>query len=544
MSLTDREVLELNELCGAVVDGTLAEAQRARVSRWLAESEAARRHYVRALGQSASLYSYAAELHAEAPDAPVRLRRVLRFSLWWGAVIPAAAALLVGLFFARHSAADDASFAAQPSDFVGRVTGAKAAHWASTALAPGAHLRKGQRLELAGGAAEITFDSGARVVLEGAATLEINSAWEATLRQGTLKASVPPQAVGFRISNASVEVVDLGTEFTMVADAHGAEVFVLKGEVEAAPHAASEQESILLREKESRRFASTGVTAVEDSVRKFALFTEPLALDHLAPATKYVHWSFDEMAGGVFHADTLEGGVPSRDARLEAPPSVDAAVAHAEGRRDGALRLDGRVYARASLPGISGNTPHTIAFWVRVPEEAPLSDAYSMVTWFARNKKLGNRHVGINWNRDRADGPIGALRTDFGGGQAVGLTSLRDGRWHHIAVCFSPGDEDPTIPVQVKQYVDGRLESSTIIPGKTRGPAIAESSAAADTVWIGCRLGASGPRATRFRGELDELFIAERGLEPQEIVSLMNDNRLPPSTLAAARMGPRGDGGE
>ena len=31
MSLNDRQILELNELCGAVVDGTLTETQRARL---------------------------------------------------------------------------------------------------------------------------------------------------------------------------------------------------------------------------------------------------------------------------------------------------------------------------------------------------------------------------------------------------------------------------------------------------------------------------------------------------------------------------------
>src|SRR6185369_7470491 len=100
----------------------------------------------------------------------------------------------------------------------------------------GDRLLRNQRLEIAKGLAEITFDSGAQVVLEGPATFDLKSAWEATLNRGTLKASVPPQAIGFRISNPSVEIVDLGTEFTMSADASGvAEVLVLKGQVEAQP---------------------------------------------------------------------------------------------------------------------------------------------------------------------------------------------------------------------------------------------------------------------------------------------------------------------
>ena len=525
MTLTDHEILELNELCGAVVDGTLTDAQRARLSRWLVASEAARRHYVGLLGQSASLHTYAGEMHTEAPETSARPAKRFLFPIaWW--MTGVAAALVAGfLIFREALPAEGISRLGQPSDFVALITGAKHAQWTSAALAPGAALRKGQRLELSAGLIEITFDSGARVVLEGAAALGINSAWDATLHRGTLKASVPPQAIGFRISNAAVEVVDLGTEFTMIADAHGAEVLVLKGEVEAAPRAA-QQEAILLREKEARRFAPGGVSDVSDRERKFALFSEPLALERFAQATHVTHWAFDEAEGDMLRADTIE-------ARLhDAPPEGSA---HIVGRRGGALRFDGRLYARAGVPGISSSTPHTISFWVRVPEDAPLSDAYSIVTWATRSRKLGNRHAGINWNRDRTEGPLGALRTDFGGGHAIGTTSLRDGRWHHVAVCFAPGTDEQDTPVQVRQYVDGRLESSTVMPGRTRGPAVAENDALTDIVWLGRRLGPGGPRADRFRGDLDELFIIDRGLEPQEIVSLMNDNRLPTALLAAAR---------
>jgi len=462
----------------------------------------------------------------------VRQAGLWRFSRWWAVVIPAAAALVLGFFFMWDRSTEEGSSAAQASEFVGRLTGAKGTQWVSPVLLPGAHVRKGQTLELAAGYAEVTLDSGARVVLEGAAALDIQSAWEVTLRRGTLKASVPPEAIGFRVSHPAVEVVDLGTEFTMVADARGAEVFVLKGEVEAAPRAGEEPEAILLRQNESRRFAATGMSDVSDSARKFARLTEPLALDRLAPATRYVHWSFDETRGNGFPAEASDAKSGAYDAELHQPGREGAPIAGAKGRRGSALHFDSRLYARAAFPGLSGNTPHTVVFWVRVPEDAPLSGASSMVTWATKNKKLGKRHVGIDWNRDRNAGPIGALRTEFGGARAVGLTSLRDGRWHHVAVCFAPGNDDPMVPVQMKQYIDGRLESSTIIPGKMRGPAIADSAALFDAVWLGARIGATGPRQHRFRGDLDELFIADRALEPHEIVSLMNDNRLPNSAVA------------
>jgi hypothetical protein len=108
---------------------------------------------------------------------------------------------------------------------------------------------------------------------------------------------------------------------------------------------------------------------------------------------------------------------------------------------------------------------------------------------------------------------------------------LRDGKWHHVTVFFAPGDA-PDSPVQVKQYVDGRLESSTIVPGTVRAPAGSGDMAVADVVWLGYRL-TGKQEGRRFRGDLDELFIADRSLEPNEIVALMRDNRPPNPALVS-----------
>jgi hypothetical protein len=46
---------------------------------------------------------------------------------------------------------------------------------------------------------------------------------------------------------------------------------------------------------------------------------------------------------------------------------------------------------------------------------------------------------------------------------AVGLTPLRDGRWHHIAIVFIP-TSDVESAIEVKQYVDRRaLEPQEIV---------------------------------------------------------------------------------
>lgn len=531
MNLSDQEILELNELCSAVIDQRLTDAQRERLSTWLASSEAARRYYVRAMGQSASLHTYASEMHTEvAPARPVTSWRWF----WVGGSLAAAAALVVVFFVGRSTRTSPPVANVRPPVLVARISAAKDAEWRGKSFAPGAPVAKGQNLDLAAGYAEITFDSGARVILEAPAQLTVNSAWESTLRNGTIKAIVPQQAIGFRVSNPSVEVVDLGTEFTMIAGADGStEVLVLKGEVEAAPRIAKavEQDVMLLRENESRRFARTGVTDVPDHESKFARFSQPLPLERFVPRYRYAHWAFNaagQLGARFVGIDGTEQEIPTTLTALDDLPATIG-----EGRWQGALGLNGAHYLSTRFPGLSSATPHTIAFWVRVPPNAPLSEAYSILGWRSGLAKLNYRPVHVSWNRNPQEGALGAIRTDFAGGCAIGSTSLRDGRWHHIAVVFTPGEGDA--PVQVKQYVDGYLESSTVIPGRTRGPADTPESALDDQLWIGSRIGATGPRQERFRGEIDELFIADGALEPQEIVQLQRENRLEtPTALAAA----------
>jgi hypothetical protein len=535
MNLSDREILELNELCGAIIDGRATDAQRERVARLLRASEAARRFYVRALGQSASLQTYAAEMHADAPTPRVATARWPRFPVWVP-VTGLAAAAVIGFFFVSGRNDGARGTDVDRSEFVARLTAEKGAQWkrGSAALAPGASLRKGQRIELESGYAEITFDSGARIVLEGAGELAITSAWDLALRRGTLRADVPPQAIGFRVTNRFVDVIDLGTEFTMIADeSRGAEVLVNKGEVEAAPRLGGEAEAIVLRENEARRFGETGVSNVELVNRKSPRLDPPPVLERFVAPARFVHWSFDEAQGASSGEGTLVRGGAVPMLEIMGTAADDGAVTRTEGRRQRALRLDGQRYASGPVPGISGSMPRTVAFWVKVPEDAQPVDTW-MVAWGTQLPKLGRRPVHIGWNRRLAEGALGALRTDFGGGYAIGTTNLRDGNWHHVVVFFSPGD-DRDSPVEVKQYVDGRLESSTIVRDTLSPRAGTGDATIVDTVWLGYRLTGSRQEGRRFRGELDELFIFDRALQPHEIVSIMTENRLPEATLALNR---------
>ena len=491
---------------------------------------------------SASLWSYASEMQVEAPEAvpPAKIIR-LGISSWLGFLAAAACVVLALYIFSHRPTPNFIATNPQPGEYVARLTGSKDCRWANAAPAsrPGNYLRKGQKLELAAGFAEITFDSGAQVVLEGPASLDLNSAWDATLRRGTLKANVPTEAMGFRVSNPSVDVVDLGTVFTMIADGSGAaDVLVLKGMVETSSRDSAGQRTIVLHENQSRHFARSGISKVNDLEQKFARIAQPVTLDHFAPVTKYVHWSFDEAGGDILRADAFDEPLNAFDARLQEASDALLQGVRTEGRHRRALRFNSHLFAKAAFPGISGNSPHTVAFWVKVPEDVQLSSAYAMVAWSANSEKLGSHPVHIGWNRNPTEGAVGVLRTDYGGGFALGATPLRDGRWHHVAVVFVPGEDEHT-PVEVKQYVDGRFEGEgkpsppgTEISEKLREP---NATTISDTLWLGCRIGINGPRRDRFRGEMDELCIADHALAPQQIVQLIKHNRPLQTSVAALK---------
>jgi ferric-dicitrate binding protein FerR (iron transport regulator) len=545
MSLTDKDILELAGLCSAVVDETLTDKQHGQLTHWLAASDEARQFYVRAMALSASLFTYAAEMQTEHPDAGRGSAGGMKFLgrfKWIASFVAIAACVAIAVWVGRDwkrsrqtiSQAAPTMPVVDTDLYVARLTNWQDCTWADSNSAVRLYdrLRKGQRIEVAAGFAEITFDSGAQIVLQGPASLDVNSAWSTTLNRGKLKASIPPEAMGFSILNPTVEVVDIGTEFTMFTDASGAatDVLVLKGEVEAAPHASVDQH-IVLRERESRRFTNSGVPQMSDGEQQaLAKLAKTAPMEHVTPPTAFARWSFDEADGDTFAAEVSRLLVGTFDVHLENLVISPLPAVHVEGRWNNALRFDGLLYAHGMFPGLSNYSAHTVAFWVKVASDASYLNAYSMLSWGVNNPQLGSHPFHICWNRNPGEGTFGALRTDYGHGFAIGSTSLRDDRWHHVAIVLIPRN-DPEAPMEVKQYIDGRLEGQ----GK---PDVSRSDiwdyspdktvpTADNRFWLGSRLGQSDVRTNRFAGEIDELFIADRALEPQEIQRLHESNQLP-----------------
>lgn len=99
-------------------------------------------------------------------------------------------------------------------------------------VAPPVSFRAGERISLSSGLLVLEFDSGATVTLEGPATATAVSDNALSLYTGIMTANVPDKARGFTVQTSSGEIVDLGTEFGVVASEDGAvEAHVFKGEV-------------------------------------------------------------------------------------------------------------------------------------------------------------------------------------------------------------------------------------------------------------------------------------------------------------------------
>ena len=131
--------------------------------------------------------------------------------------------------------------------------------WAEN-MAPAGDMQAGKVLRLERGLAEVHFQKGARIVLEGPARLEIVSANSARLERGKVSAKVPESAKGFQIITPKGKVVDLGTEFALAVDDDGTtDVYVFSGKVEAHADANKVSQFLSLQEKQAARIDIDGV---------------------------------------------------------------------------------------------------------------------------------------------------------------------------------------------------------------------------------------------------------------------------------------------
>ena len=119
---------------------------------------------------------------------------------------------------------------------VARLTRVVGCRWRGTAatLNPGDRLTTGQSLYLLSGVAEITFDVGAKVILQSPADFAIESGTSAWMDAGKATVEIKTVAArGFQIRTPEATFIDRGTEFGLeVSPGGSSRVHVFQGEVQ------------------------------------------------------------------------------------------------------------------------------------------------------------------------------------------------------------------------------------------------------------------------------------------------------------------------
>ncbi len=118
---------------------------------------------------------------------------------------------------------------------VGKITGMVDCKWAdpNSEAINGANVLLGRKYALASGLVEITYDTGAKVVLQGPVTYEVESTNGGFLSVGKLTGMVENEAAkGFSVRTPTTVVIDLGTEFSVdVQPDRSTVVHVIRGVV-------------------------------------------------------------------------------------------------------------------------------------------------------------------------------------------------------------------------------------------------------------------------------------------------------------------------
>lgn len=415
---------------------------------------------------------------------------------------------------------------------LGRVVDAR---WSERDEPPrlGAPLAPGW-LRLKSGLAQVVFYSGARVVIEGPAELQIMSPSEASLRLGRLTAEVPPQAHGFRIWTPQLNVIDLGTTFGLNVRGRLTELHVFKGLVEFQSATNSAQQNLR---------GGSGVVAedlqpprrVAANAAEFASLFDLQAKSVAAEAVRCNQWRtasswLNQDPSLLVHFDfehppTADWQLPNVSRRGEGIP--DATIVGGEwveGRWPIKTALEFQSVndrVRLSVPG--DYEALTLSAWVRVQGLDRQFSSLFMSEGFA----AGTLHWLI-----RKDGVLGltVIGREPGKFQIVASPSVvsldQFGQWLHLAVVLDGGTK------RVVHYLNGRPVGEK--PLKISPPFRIGTAELGN--WNARGFPDNDPSLIRnFSGAMDEFCLFRRALTQGEIFALYSEGKPQPASAAGRK---------
>lgn len=441
------------------------------------------------------------------------------------------AAVLFFFLFLRFASAEDGIE-------VATLNAAAGAQWSDSAdfLKSGDRVRASEVFSLADGLVGIKTDNDVDLIIEGPAEFDFTNEGDLRLGWGKVYAVVPVQGIGFTVTTPTSKIIDLGTEFGVRAARVGStETHVYKGQVTLLAGGPSLKKlKSAVTEGQARLINTDGTvssTLVNDHL--FVRKEEFLVNVRASQGSGYDRWlaysyklrrNPDLVAYYTFEQDASQ-------------PDILANKAIAtEGRLDGELysaldgplptwttgrwpqktalhfnRKDRQVVVVSSAPELHINGPITIAAWVRCSEPR---DGGHIVSCRLPNSH-GNYQFGYKSPRDvdewtekiqfaRIKYPLTEPLTDrIFSNQTFDISP----QWRFVAVTH-----DNQI---VRMYVDGRhIETHDFV--------FQQQTLEAELV-IGADRVEGDP--TRFKGDMDELMIFNRVLDPDDIHEIYQAGR-------------------
>jgi hypothetical protein len=395
----------------------------------------------------------------------------------------------------------------------------------------GAPLEPGW-LRLKSGLVQIVFYSGARVVIEGPAELQLISPGEIACSGGQLIAEVPPQAKGFRVNTPQMNVTDLGTVFGVEVKGRQTELHVFKGSVEFQSTTGLAKQSLL----EGKGAVVDGAGAARLITANAAGFASLFDLQNKsseAEVLRHEQWRaassrLDEDPSLLVHfdfeqTDLADWRLPNTSKRMDtASDGTIVGCQWTEGRWPDKRALEFRGVSdrvRLSVPGEFDAL--TLATWVRVQgldrrvNSLFMSDAFEPGTlhWLILNDGAPTVTV---------VGPRGSPVQIVTGPPVVTLDKF--GMWQHVAVVVDSGSG------QVVHYLNGHAVSET--PLKIKPPFRVGTAELGN--WNAKEFkGDESLTIRNFSGAMDEFCLFSRALGAEEIRALYSEGRPQPEPVAS-----------
>ncbi|MCG6158025.1 FecR domain-containing protein [Rubinisphaera margarita] len=255
----------LSQLIDSWRDDDLSEEQADELNQILRESEEARRKFSAESRFHGLLHCAAAEdavqrvseLSAATLQTGSRTSRATSWPAWRMMLSAIAAGLFVAIGFQWwHWSSESGS--------VATLTSSENAAWESELpTTPGSELTPGV-LSLRTGVATVRFHSGAEVIVEAPAQLQLISSMRGKLLSGAAVIDVPDSAIGFVIETPDGYAVDYGTRFAVRVDQQEQQsnFEILEGEI-VVHHPSNGEELRLTGQGKAARVSAESVIAID-----------------------------------------------------------------------------------------------------------------------------------------------------------------------------------------------------------------------------------------------------------------------------------------